>query len=115
MTNFNVREVIIGTYRNEKKDYLLPDTRQPHKGLEMFLQTDLNFELAESILEYTRYLNEIDKKKRQLEADAKQRGIPQPKILRSELELLQHKMKKMSDNYGKLLLMYKSIGSTIEG
>ena len=63
-SNFNVREVVIGTYRNEKKDYLLPDTRQPHRGLELFLQTELNFELAESILDYTRYLNEIDKKKR---------------------------------------------------
>jgi len=81
----------------------------------MFLQTDLNFELAESILDYTRYLNSIDKKKKQLEQDAKQRGIPQPKILRSELDLLQLKMKRMSDNYGKLLLMYKSIGSSIDG
>lgn len=93
----------------------MSDTRQPHKGLEMFLQTDLNFELAESILDYTRYLNSIDKKKKQLEQDAKQRGIPQPKILRSELDLLQLKMKRMSDNYGKLLLMYKSIGSSIDG
>ena len=66
-TNFDVREAIIGTYKNDNKEYLLPDTRQPHKGLEMFLQSDLNFELAESILDYTRYLNSIDKKKRQLE------------------------------------------------
>ncbi|MFM7850365.1 MAG: hypothetical protein ACKO96_00255, partial [Flammeovirgaceae bacterium] len=65
---FDVREAIIGTYKHDKeKDYLLPDTNQPHKGLEMFLQSDLNFELAESILDYTRYLNSIDKKKRQLE------------------------------------------------
>ena len=34
---FNVKDVIISTYRNEKKDYLLAETRQPHKGLEMFL------------------------------------------------------------------------------
>ena len=66
-TNFDVREAIIGTYKNDNKEYLQPVTRQPHKGLEMFLQSDLNFELAESILDYTRYLNSIDKKKRQLE------------------------------------------------
>lgn len=46
----------------------------------------------------------------QLEQDAADRGIQKPKLLRSELELLQRKMKKMSDCYGKILLAYKSIG-----
>lgn len=46
-----------------------------HKGLLIFLTTDLNFQIAESILDYTKFLIELDKKKRQLEHDAKQRGI----------------------------------------
>ncbi len=66
--------------------------------------------MAESILDYVKYLIVLDKKKRQLEHDAKQRGIEQPKLLRSETDLLQRKMKRMSDNYGKVLLTYKSIG-----
>ena len=75
----------------------------------------LNFELAESIFDYVRFLVGLDKKKKQLESDAKARGIQQPKLLRSELELLNRKMKRMSDNYGKLLLVYKSIGQNAEG
>lgn len=70
--------------------------------------------MAESILDYTQYLIILDKKKKQLEHDARQRGIQQPKLLRSELDLLQRKMKRMSDNYGKLLLAYKSIGQNLE-
>lgn len=57
----------------------------------------------------------LDKKKIQLENDAAARGIQKPKLLRSELDLLARKMKRMSDNYGKLLLAYKSIGQMAEG
>jgi hypothetical protein len=71
--------------------------------------------MAESILDYVKYLIVLDKKKRQLEHDAKQRGIEQPKLLRSETDLLQRKMKRMSDNYGKVLLTYKSIGINQDG
>lgn len=36
-------------------------------------------------------------------------------MLRSEVELLEQKMKRMSDNYGRLLLAYKSIGQSLGG
>ena len=61
-------------------------------------------------MDYVYYLIILDRKKIKLEQDASARGIQKPKLLRSELDLLQRKMKRMSDNYGKLLLAYKSIG-----
>lgn len=74
----------------------------------------MSFQLAESILDYTSYLIILDSKKRQLETDARCRGIQQPRLLRSETELLNKKMKRMSDNYGKLLISYKSIGESMD-
>lgn len=120
---FDCRAEILKTYETDRKQYYLESKDgkskdgmgKQHPGLLAFLTQDLNFELAESIFDYTRYLIVLDRKKKQLEHDAKARGIQQPKLLRSELEMLQRKMKRMSDNYGKLLLSYKSIGANAEG
>ena len=49
-------------------------------------------------------------KKKQLEQDAKIRGIPAPKVLRSETDKLNLKAKRMADNYAKLIFTYRSIG-----
>ena len=87
----------------------------PHRALEAFIQSELCAELAEAILDYTTYLILLDRKKKQLEADAKSRGIKSvPKLLKSELDLLQLKMKRMSDKYGRLLITHKSVGELTE-
>ena len=67
-------------------------------------------ELCESILDYCKFLIKLDKKKLQLEQDAKLRGIPPPKVLRSETDKLNLKAKRMGDCYGKLIFTYRSIG-----
>lgn len=66
--------------------------------------------MCESILDYCKYLLKLDYKKKQLEQDAKLRGIPTPKVLRSETDKLTFKAKRMGDNYGKLIFTYRSIG-----
>jgi len=64
---------LIRTYQSDRKSYFLEDSAKskrnddfgtPHRGLEAFIPNELNFELAESILDYTRYLIMLDKKKR---------------------------------------------------
>lgn len=93
---FDVKEQILKTYQDDRKQYFIEEAKTkrggmegtPHRGLEAFIQTELNFELAASILDYTQYLIVLDSKKKQLEQDARQRGISQPKLLRSELDLL---------------------------
>ena len=67
-------------------------------------------ELCEAILDYCKFLIKLDKKKTQLEQDAKLRGIPPPKVLRSETDKLNLKAKRMGDCYGKLIFTYRSIG-----
>ena len=80
------------------------------RGFEHFVTTPLCRNLCESILEYCKYLIKLDVKKKQLEKDAKLRRIPPPKVLRSESDKLTLKAKRMGDNYGKLIFMYRSIG-----
>lgn len=85
------------------------------RGFDHFVNTPLCCELCESILDYCKYLIKLDKKKQQLEKDAKLRGIPAPKVLRSETDKLTKKAKRMSDNYGRLIFRYRSTGFLEEG
>ena len=85
------------------------------RGFEHFVSTPLCRELLESILDYTKYLLKLDKKKNSLEGDAKLRGVPVPKVLRSETDKLTVKAKRMGDNYGRLLFTHRSIGCTEDG
>ena len=85
------------------------------RGFEQFVQTRLCIELCESILDYCKYLIKLDKKKQQLEQDAKLRRIPPPKVLRSETDKLNLKAKRMSDNYGRLIFKYRSTGNIEDG
>ena len=80
------------------------------RGFEHFISTPLCNELCDSILDYCKYLIKLEKKKTQLEADAKLRKIPVPKILRSETDKLNIKAKRMGDNYGRLIFRYRSTG-----
>ena len=80
------------------------------KGFEAFVNSPLCKEMCESILDYCKYLHKLDKKKKQLENDAKMRSIPVPKVLRSETDKLNWKAKRMGDNYLKLIFTYRSIG-----
>ena len=66
-------------------------------------------------MDYCKYLIKLDGKKKQLEEDAKLRGIPPPKVLRSETDKLGTKAKRMSDNYGRLLFKYRSTGCVEDG
>ena len=72
-------------------------------------------ELCESILDYCKYLIKLDKKKKDLELDAMKRKLPAPAVLRSELDRLNKKAKRMGDNYGKTLFAHRSIGATDDG
>ena len=85
------------------------------RGFEHFVNQPLCHQLCESILDYCKYLIKLDKKKVQLEEDAKLRKIPAPKVLRSETDKLNLKAKRMGDNYGKLIFMHRSIGHIEEG
>lgn len=72
-------------------------------------------ELGQSILDYLTYLLKLEDKKRKLESDAKTRNIPVPKILKSEIDQVNDMAKRMSDNYGRLIFKYKSLGSSEDG
>ena len=85
------------------------------RGFEYFVTTPLCVELCTSILDYCKYLIKLDKKKKSLEEDAKLRGIPPPKVLRSETDKLNLKAKRMGDNYGRLIFTYRSIGFADDG
>ena len=58
------------------------------RGFEAFVNMPLCVKMAESILDYCKFLIKLDTKKKQLEQDAKLRGIPPPKVLRSETDKL---------------------------
>ena len=114
----DVRQEILSHYENNRQEYFLEENLRkasrivtegtPHKALEAFIQSELCAELAEAILDYTAWLILLDRKKKQLESDAKSRGIKSvPRLLKSELDQLQVKMKRMSDKYGRLLIMHK--------
>ena len=75
------------------------------------MYSDLCYEFCETILDYCKYLLKLDKKKKELEEDARKRRIPAPKILKSETDKLQTKAKRMGDFYGRLIFKYRSIGS----
>lgn len=119
--DFNLREVLFDTYLREKEqiDFCLPRKGKKGKavrgplpnGMEKFIESDLFVDLAQNILEYTFYLIRLEDRKRQLEIDSKQRNIPVPRILKAEEENLQDKAKRMSDNYGRLIFSYTSLGA----
>jgi hypothetical protein len=51
-------------------------------------------------------------KKTELERDARQRKIPVPQVLQSELDRLNAKAKRMADNYGRLIFQNRSVGQS---
>jgi len=59
----------------------------PHK-FEEFVYGELCYQFCEAILDYCKYLLKLDKKRLELEEDAKKRRIPAPKILKSETDKL---------------------------
>ena len=83
----------------------------PHH-FENFLGESLAENMCRSILDYCKYLIKLDKKKSELEIEAKKRGVPPPKPLKSELEKLNLKAKKMGENYGRLIYSFRSIGAS---
>jgi hypothetical protein len=99
-------------FSNEKylQEFKKEDTGRLPKGFENFVHSDLCSEFVTSIYDYCTYLIKLDDKKKELEADAKDRRIPPPKILKSELDRLNTKAKRMADNYGRLIFLNRSIG-----
>lgn len=79
-------------------------------NFEAFVYSDLCYEFCEAILDYCKYLLKLEKKKQELEEDARKRRIPPPKILKSETDKLNAKAKRMGDMYGRLIFQYRSIG-----
>ena len=51
------------------------------RGFEPFIESDFCLEMADSIMDYCKYLIGLEHKKEKLEADAKSRLIPAPRIL----------------------------------
>ena len=113
--DYQVGESLLRVYNLNKKEFAGSNGQDPPKGFEKFLRTELCKELCESILDYCKYLIKLDKKKKELEADAIKRKLPPPVVLRSELDRLNKKAKRMGDNYGKTLFAHRSIGSTDDG
>lgn len=74
------------------------------------MQSELCVSFVESIHDYCRYLIKLDKKKSELEENAKKRKIPAPQILKSEQEKLNIKAKRMGDFYGRLIFANRSVG-----
>ena len=70
------------------QEFKKEDTGKLPKGFETFVHSDLACEFVTSIYDYCTYLLKLDDKKKELEADAKERKIPPPKILKSELDRL---------------------------
>jgi len=80
------------------KDFAIPskkaqtDTGNPGKtpvlpkGFENFIESEFCIDMVESILDYCKRLTELDAKKEKLDADAKSRHIPAPKILKYEVD-----------------------------
>ena len=122
--DFNLKEALFDVYLREKEqlDFCLPRQGKKGKpirgplpsGMEKFIESDLFVNLAQNILDYTFYLIRLEDRKRQLEVDAKQRNIPVPRILKAEEEKLQVMAKRMSDNYGRLIFSYTSLGALSE-
>lgn len=83
-------------------------------NFENFVHSDLCFQFCESIYDYCKYLIKLDRKKQELEADARRRRIPAPQILKSETEKLSLKAKRMGDFYGKLIFSQRSIGTNVD-
>ena len=106
---------MLKVYSLHKKEFIGQNGTDPPKGFERFIQSELGKDLGESILDYCKYLIKLDKKKKELEADALKRNLPPPVILRSELDRLNKKAKRMGDNYGKTLFAHRSIGSVEDG
>ena len=102
--NYNLQELIPATFQENKPALRFHKNGQElPRHFEHFVSTPLCLELCESILDYCKYLIKLDKKKQQLEKDARLRKIPPPKVLRSETDKLNLKAKRMSDNYGRLI------------
>jgi len=106
-----LEKIIPRVFAANKRDFMtMKQGRDMPRGFEHFVSTPLCKEMCESILDYCKYLHKLDNKKKQLEKDAMLRGIPLPKVLRSETDKLNNKAKRMGDNYLKLIFTYRSIG-----
>lgn len=79
-----------------------------------FIKNPFCIELGDSIRDYCEYLCRLEKLKKQLLEDAKDREIPLPRICNDQIRQLEMKAKRMSLNYSKLVYMYTSIGSQDE-
>lgn len=80
------------------------------KGFESFIESDFCLDFACSIQDYCKCLTELETKKEKLEADAKSRKIPAPKILKYEVDQLETKAKRMSGNYARLVYKFRTTG-----
>ena len=113
--DYQVGESMLRIYSQNRKEFAGSNGTDPPKGFERFIRSPLCKELCESILDYCKYLIKLDRKKKDLEADALKRKLPPPVVLRSELDRLNKKAKRMGDNYGKTLFAHRSIGATEDG
>ena len=111
---FKPKESVIKAFEDEnnQKEYLMERGTKPRlpEGFKEFVYSDLCAEFADSIYDYCIFLIKIEDKKLKLEEDARTRRLPMPRLLQSETDKLNRKAKRMADNYGRLIIMNRSIG-----
>jgi len=83
-TNYNLKESIDITYQKMQKERKEDASLIIPVKFQTFVQSHELYSLLDSILEYCRELFRLENKQRSLEAEAKQRGLPIPKLLPSE-------------------------------
>ena len=108
--NYDLDSIIPRIFHSNRRDLMTFKGKDLPKGFEQFTSTPLCRDMCESILDYCKYLIKLDGKKQQLEEDAKLRGIPPPKVLRSEFDKLNVKAKRMADCYVRLIFKFRSTG-----
>jgi len=107
MIQSKVQEIF---HKNKSEFHSRKNGRETPYGFEDFVYSDLCHQFLQAIHDYCKYLLKLQKKKSELEEDAKKRRIPAPKILRSETDKLNSKAKTMSDFYGRIIFKYRSTG-----
>ena len=90
IASYNIQNRIQEVFHKNRGELhqILKGGKEIPEGFEEFVHSDLCYEFCETILDYCKYLLKLDKKKKELEEDARKRRIPAPKILKSETDKL---------------------------
>ena len=87
--NFKPKEIVKKIYDDpiHRQEFMMDCGKKEKKipkGFEDFINSNLCSEMLSSIFDYCIYLIRVEDKKARLESEARQLGIPVPKLLESE-------------------------------